>query len=281
MALMGRAFSQAQKFGVEIAIPDEAVELECGNLPCRVRLATGERVQARSVVISTGARYRRLAVERLEQFEGTSVHYWASPLEADLVAGYDVALVGGGNSAGQATVFIAGRARRVTLVARRALSETMSQYLIERINSLANVDLVIGGQVCALDGLNGELEAVTLRTHEGKETRHAARYLFSFIGAEPNTDWLRSSGILLDERGFVLSGDLAGADRFPLETSRRGVFAVGDVRSGSVKRVASSVGDGAQAVAAIHRYLAAQREDDGQSLPVNAAERKLVQILAS
>src|SRR3954467_8256017 len=123
MALMGRAFSQAQKFGVEMAIPDEAVRLECGNDPCHLQLSTGERVQARSVVLATGARYRRLGVERLEEFEGTSVHYWASPLEADLAANQDVALVGGGNSAGQATVFLAGRARHVTMVARRPLSQ--------------------------------------------------------------------------------------------------------------------------------------------------------------
>ena len=268
MALMGRAFSQAQKFGVEMAIPDEAVQLECGNLPCRVQLATSELVQARSVVIATGARYRRLAVERLDEFEGTSVHYWASALEADLASGHDVALIGGGNSAGQATVFLATRARRVTLLARRPLSQTMSQYLIERIASLANVEVVLGSEVCALEGSNGQLERVTLRTGDGEETRHAFRYLFSFIGADPNTDWLQGCGIELDERGFVVSGDTAVGDRFPLETSRRGVFAVGDVRSGSVKRVASSVGDGAQAVAAIHRYLAAQMEQGGEILPV-------------
>src|SRR5438477_4847950 len=124
MALMGRAFSQAQKFGVEMAIPDEAVKLECGNDPCHVQLRTGERIQARSVVIATGARYRRLDVERLEEFEGSSVHYWASPLEANLAADEEVALVGGGNSAGQATVFLATRAKRVTLIARRPLGET-------------------------------------------------------------------------------------------------------------------------------------------------------------
>jgi thioredoxin reductase (NADPH) len=257
MALMGRAFSQAQKFGVEMAIPDEAVRLECGNDPCHLLLSTGERVQARSVVVATGARYRRLGVEGLEQFEGSSVHYWASPLEADLASGQEVALVGGGNSAGQATVFLASRARRVTLVARRPLSQTMSQYLVERIEGLPNVDVVIGCEVAALDGQPGELEAVTIRERaSGNEVRRAARFLFSFIGAEPNTDWLQSSGIKLDQRGFVLTGEEAGPDRFPLETSRRGVFAVGDVRSTSVKRVAASVGDGAQVVAAIHRYLA-------------------------
>ena len=267
MALMGRAFSQAQKFGVEIAIPDEAVRLECGNDPCRLQLATGERVQARAVVVATGARYRRLGVERLEDFEGKSVHYWASPLEADLAAGHHVALVGGGNSAGQATVFLAGRAGRVTLIARRPLAETMSQYLIERIESLPNVDVVIGCEVTKLDGASGALEGVTVRERgSGKEIREPVRFLFSFIGAEPNTDWLQSSGIMLDDHGFVQTGSAVGAD-FALETSRSGVFAVGDVRSGSVKRVAASVGDGAQVVAAIHQYLAVPRPSpDGGSI---------------
>jgi thioredoxin reductase (NADPH) len=268
MALMGRAFSQAQKFGVEIAIPDEAVKLECGNDPCQIRLATGERIQARSVVLATGARYRRLGVERLDEFEGASVHYWASPLEADLCRDAEVALVGGGNSAGQATVFLAGRARRVTLIARRPLSETMSRYLIDRIESLPNVDVVIGCEVDALEGANGQLEAITCKNRAtGTETRRTVRYLFSFIGAEPNTDWLQSSGIKLDGRGFVLTGDELGDDRLPLETSRRGVFAVGDVRACSVKRVAASVGDGAQVVAAIHAYLAKQEAAPAMAMP--------------
>jgi thioredoxin reductase (NADPH) len=258
MALMGRAFSQAQKFGVEVAIPDEAVKLECGNRPCHLLLATGERVKARSIVIATGARYRRLAVARLDEFEGSSVHYWASPLEAELAADQDVTLVGGGNSAGQATVFLASRARHVTLVARRPLAATMSRYLIDRIEGLANVDVVTGCEISRLEGAPGALEAVTVEDRAtGDENRHPARLLFSFIGAEPNTDWLRDSGITLDKRAFVLTGEEAGEDRLPLETSRRGVFAVGDVRSTSVKRVAASVGDGAQAVAAIHKYLGA------------------------
>jgi thioredoxin reductase (NADPH) len=257
MALMGRAYSQAQKFGVELAIPDEAVRLECGNDPCHVLLATGERIQARSVVLATGARYRRLEVDRLEQFEGSCVHYWASPLEADLCADQEVALVGGGNSAGQATVFLAARSKQVTLVARRPLSETMSKYLVERIESLPNVEVVIGCEISSLDGKPGELEAITVRERSsGNDLKFPARFLFSFIGAEPNTDWLQSSGIKLDNRGFVLTGQALGDDRFPLETSRRGIFAIGDVRSGSVKRVAASVGDGAQVVAAIHGYLA-------------------------
>ena len=261
MALMGRAFSQAQKFGAEIAIPDEVVRLECGHDPCRLMLANGEKVQARSVVIATGARYRRLAVDRLHEFEGTSVHYWASPLEGDLVAGEEVMLVGGGNSAGQATVFLATRAKKVTLVARRPLEATMSQYLVDRIRGLPNVDVVVGAEVTALEGHDGKLNSVQLRDRESNaKSNFDASHLFSFIGAEPNTDWLSSSGLQLDKGGFVLTGGQAGDDRFPLETSRRGVFAVGDVRSGSVKRVASSVGDGAQVVAAIHSYLAAEAE---------------------
>jgi len=261
MALMGRAFSQAQKFGVEIAIPDEAVKLECGNDPCRLDLTTGEVVKARSVVIATGAQYRRLGVDRLEEFEGSSVHYWASPLEADLAAGHDVVLVGGGNSAGQATVFLAGRARRVTVVARRPLSATMSQYLIDRIAAQPNVEVIAGCEITELQGSNGVLDRVGWIDHStGVCTERPARFLFSFIGAEPNTDWLASSGLKRDARGFVLTGEEAGDDRFPLETSRRGIFAIGDVRSGSVKRVAAAVGDGAQVVAAIHGYLARVRE---------------------
>jgi thioredoxin reductase (NADPH) len=261
MALMGRAFSQAQKFGVEIAIPDEAVKLECGNDPCHIQLATGERVQAKAIVLATGARYRRLGVDRLAEFEGASVHYWASPLEADLCANQDVALVGGGNSAGQATVFLASRARHVTLIARRPLSQTMSQYLIERIEAQPNIDVVIGCEISELTGSEGALSEVSwINRTSGAIDKRPIRYLFSFIGAEPNTDWLRSSGIKLDDRGFVLTGDDVGDDRLPLETSRHGIFAVGDVRACSVKRVAASVGDGAQVVAAIHGYLAKRQE---------------------
>jgi thioredoxin reductase (NADPH) len=261
MALMGRAFSQAQKFGVEVLIPDEAVKLECGNDPCRLELLTGEVIKARSVVIATGAQYRRLGVERLEEFEGASVHYWASPLEGDLAAGHDVVLVGGGNSAGQATVYLASRARRVTMIARRPLSATMSQYLIDRIAAQPNVEVIAGCEITELVGSNGVLERVGWVEHpSGTRTERPARFLFSFIGAEPNTDWLASSGLKRDARGFVLTGDEVGEGRLPLETSRRGIFAVGDVRSCSVKRVAAAVGDGAQVVAAIHAYLAQARE---------------------
>jgi thioredoxin reductase (NADPH) len=258
MALMGRAYNQARKFGVETAIPDEAVALACPGDQARLALANGETVRARAVVLATGARYRRLDVARLEEFEGSTVHYWASPLEAKLAAGQEVALVGGGNSAGQAVVFLAGHAARVTLIARRPLSETMSAYLVERICGLGNVEVVTGAEVTALAGSAGVLQSIAVRCRaDGNESRHPVAHLFLFIGADPNTDWLAESGLALDPRGFVLTGAEAGEGRLPLETSWRGVFAVGDVRAGSVKRVASAVGDGAQVVASLHAYLAA------------------------
>jgi thioredoxin reductase (NADPH) len=261
MALMGRAYSQAQKFGVEMAIPDEALKLECGNDPLRLTLANGERVRARAAVIATGARYRRLGVPGLEDYEGSSVHYWATPMEGQLCAGEAVALVGGGNSAGQAVVFLASQALRVTMIVRKPLAATMSAYLIERIEQLPNVEVVEGAEIVALDGAGGQVSAIAWRDlASGAETRAPVSQLFSFIGAEPNTDWLLASGLKVDARGFVCTGGDAGAERLPLETSRRGVFAVGDVRAGSVKRVAAAVGDGAQVVASIHAYLARATE---------------------
>ena len=267
MALMGRAFSQAQKFGVEIAIPEEAVSLECGTDFRIVRMANGEVVRSRSVVLAMGARYRRLDVANLDHFEGASVHYWASPLEADLAAGETVVLVGGGNSAGQATAFLATRASQVIVVARRPLEQTMSAYLIERITGLPNVEVVVGSEISALAGEGDRLSELALRDRADGSTRSIpTRHLFLFIGAEPNTDWLAGSNVALDERGFVVTG----AGRLAHESSCAGVFAVGDVRSGSVKRVASSVGDGAQVVAAIHQYLAAE---NAVAQPLVAATR--------
>jgi thioredoxin reductase (NADPH) len=259
MALMGRAYSQAQKFGVEMAIPDEAAALETGapGQPLGIRLANGERVRARSVVLATRARYRRPDVARLDEFEGASVHYWASPLEGQLCQHEEVALVGGGNSAGQATVFLAGNAKRVTLLCRRPVAETMSAYLVERIAGLDNVEVISGAMVSALEGSDGALDALRWRLRGSEEEqRREIRHLFLFIGADPNTDWLKSCGMEVDERGFVQTGSSCTIGRLPLETSQPGVFAIGDVRAGSVKRVAAAVGDGAQVVAALHRYLA-------------------------
>lgn len=270
MALMGRAYNQAQKFGVQMAIPDEAVALECGLDPLHLRLVSGERVRTRSVVIATGATYRRLAVEGLDQFEAASVHYWASPMEGNLCAGEEVVLVGGGNSAGQAVVFLAGQAKKVWLLVRKPLEATMSHYLIERIREQPNVEVVTGVEVSRLEGEAGRLSRVCWRKlASGEEGCSDVGHLFSFIGADPNTDWLASAGIDRDPRGFLLTGAEAGAGRLALETSRRGVFAVGDVRASSVKRVAASVGDGAQVVALLHAWLA---DHPAEQLSVKAVQ---------
>lgn len=253
MALMARAYNQAQKFGVEMAIPDEALQLhhEDGNFV--LDLSYQEHVRARSVIIATGARYRRLSLENLSEFEGSSVHYWASPLEARLCAAQEVALVGAGNSAGQAAVYLAGHAAKVWLLARRPLEATMSRYLIDRIAAQPNIEVLTQTQVTVLEGSGGALGAIRWRNGAGEETQKPIQHLFLFIGADPNTDWLAQSGVRLCEKGFVAT-ELAR--HHPLETSMPGVFAIGDVRSGSIKRVASAVGEGAQVVAKLHSYLA-------------------------
>jgi thioredoxin reductase (NADPH) len=260
MALMARAYNQAQKFGAEMAIPDEATSLTAqdgGVAPFTLNLHVGERVHARSVVLATGARYRRLDIDNLDAFEASSVHYWASPIEAKLCADQEVALVGAGNSAGQAVVYLASQGVKVRMLVRRDLAETMSRYLVDRIRGLSNVEVVTGATVSGLEGQNGILQAVRWRLRTGgEEITRPIRHLFLFIGAEPNTDWLSGSGIALDNKGFVLTGDEAGGGRHPLETTRRGVFAIGDVRAKSTKRVAAAVGEGAQVVAALHAFLA-------------------------
>jgi thioredoxin reductase (NADPH) len=259
MALMARAYNQAQKFGAELAIPDEATSLAAGaDGAFTMNLQIGERVRARSVVIACGARYRRLDVADLDAFEASSVHYWASPIEAKLCARQEVALVGAGNSAGQAVVYLASQGVKVWLLARRDLAATMSRYLVERIGGLANVEVVTGATVSGLEGRDGVLESVRWRVGaRGEDVRRPIRHLFLFIGAQPNTDWLQGSGVAVDAKGFIRTGEDAGGGRHVLETSRRGVFAIGDVRAQSVKRVAAAVGEGAQVVAALHAYLAA------------------------
>src|SRR5262245_49209608 len=260
MALMGRAYTQAQKFGADMTIPVEVRGLACPHTSEHgrfvLKLANNERATARSVVIASGALYRRLGIANLDANEGSCVHYWASPLEGKLCAGQEVALVGGGNSAGQAVVYLASLVSKVWLIIRGPdLNASMSRYLVDRITGLPNVEVVTRAQVSGLDGNNGTLEQIRWRV-KGEEVQRAIRHLFLFIGAEPNTDWLSQSGIALDPKGFVLTGDMVGSDRHPLETSRRGVFAIGDARAGSIKRVAASVGEGAQVVATLHAYLA-------------------------
>jgi thioredoxin reductase (NADPH) len=275
LALAGRAFNQALKFGAEIAIPLEVARLECGGPeraradPLRLHLTDGRAVGARTVVVASGARYRRPDIPNVSIFERAGVSYWASPVEAKLCEGEEVALVGGGNSAGQAVVFLAPKVKRLHLVVRReGLEATMSRYLIDRIAALPNVDLHIGKEVVALEGDQTEgLTAAVIRKRSSGAT-HACplRHLFLFIGAEPNAGWLQNCAAV-DDKGFVLTGLACpgGASSrrraaLPLETSVPGVFAIGDVRAGSTKRVAAAVGEGAAVVAQIHTVLGLQSE---------------------
>lgn len=260
MALMARAYNQAQKFGVEMVIPDEAKLLGAADNMAGYRLdvGDGETLRARTVVIASGARYRRLDIANIAQFEGTSVHYWASPIEARLCRDQEVALVGAGNSAGQAAVFLASQVRKVTLLARRdSLDATMSRYLVERIVAQPNIEVLTETEVEALDGHDGNLDQLCWRNRvTGVATTRTIHHLFLFIGADPNTDWLARCDVALDAKGFVRTGPDVAPGHGPMETSRSGVFAIGDVRCGSTKRVAAAVGEGAQVVAALHAYLA-------------------------
>lgn len=263
LALMARAYNQAQKFGAEMAIPEEVVGMtedpSAGSRCYILNLAGGQTIRARAIVVASGAEYRRLDVPNLSEFEGAHVHYWASPLEAQLCAGQEVALVGAGNSAGQAAVYLASNASKVWMVVRgKSLDATMSRYLCDRIAAQPNIEVLTQTEVVALSGDNGALEKVTWRARRGgMESAHDIRHLFLLIGAAPNTDWMTQSRIERDAKGFICADAFQGAGKFPLQTNRPGIFAIGDVRSGSVKRVAASVGEGAQVVAAIHAYLAA------------------------
>ena len=257
--LTERTVIQAEKFGAHISVPAEATALERRDGHHLVRLGDGQAVAARTVVVATGARYRRLAVPRLEEFEGTGVHYAATHLEAQLCRGDPVAVVGGGNSAGQATIFLTEHTPRVSLLLRGGdLRQDMSRYLADRIDRNPRVEVLRHTEVRELVG-DGALEAVVVEDNRTSGRRRlAARALFAFIGAEPHTRWLGDQ-LALDDRGFILTGDGVGRNggRRPslLETSQPGVFAVGDVRSGSIKRVTAAAGEGAMAVRLIHEYL--------------------------
>jgi thioredoxin reductase (NADPH) len=266
-ALAGRAFTQAQKFGADIRIPIGATSLDCSRTDgaFALKLDGGEALRARSVVVASGARYRRPEIENLDTFEGRGVWYWASPVEARLCADQDVVLVGGGNSAGQAAVFLSGHARKVYMIIRGGgLGASMSRYLIERIEATPNIELMFNTEVVALEGAkdskDASLERVRWRSRlSGEDATAEIRNLFLFVGADPATGWLDGCGVTLDRGGFVVTGaqsDLnVGRPRSSLETSVPGVFAVGDVRSGSVKRVGGAIGEGAQVVAALHGFL--------------------------
>ncbi|MFL6694823.1 MAG: FAD-dependent oxidoreductase [Ramlibacter sp.] len=264
-ALTGRAFVQAQKFGARMLIPAQVASLQCdveGSRELAVTLTDGRRLRGRTVVIASGARYRRPEVPRLAEFEGNGVWYWASALEARTCMGSEVVLVGGGNSAGQAAVFLAQHAAKVHMLVRGpGLAASMSRYLIERIEATPNIELLPNAELTRLDG-NAEqgLTAVTWRNRKTNAERTTQlHHVFLFVGADPETDWLKDC-VTLDPQGFVVTGATAAAGEAPtaaLQASIPGVFAAGDVRSGSVKRVGGAIGEGAAVVSMIHQRLGA------------------------
>lgn len=267
--LAERAYAQAQKFGAAVMIANGAAELSCERMLYGVRLVGGATIPARSVIIATGARYRKPALANLEQFEGAGVYYSATSMEeAQLGDDNDVIVVGGANSAGQAAVFLAGRGRRIhVLVRSHSLATSMSRYLIRRIEETAAIQVRTRTEIVGLEG-QGHLERVEWRDGSGTVTSHDLRHVFLMTGAEASTGWLNGR-VALDANRFIKTGpdltpeDLAAAHwplaRSPhlLETSRPGVFAVGDVRSGSTKRVAAAVGEGSAAISLVHRVLTA------------------------
>ena len=267
-ALTGRAYVQAQKFGARMVIPAEAIRPDLTEVPLALRLDDGRRVKAQTVVVATGARYRRLNIPNLTDFEGRGIWYWASPIEARLCRDEEIVLVGGGNSAGQAAVFLRNFAKKIWMLVRGpSLAESMSQYLIDRICAIDNIEVLTRTEIIALYGSREkQLERVRWRNNvTGEEAEKPIRHIFLFIGAEPATAWLRDSGVALGTKNFILTGsDVApdarrsnnGSGRpLSLETSVRNVFACGDVRSGSVKRVGAAIGEGAVVGAELHAAL--------------------------
>src|SRR5437763_3978796 len=267
MDLAARATNQAQKFGAQLMVGTGARRLTCDRNPRALEIGDGQRLSARAVIIATGAEYRRLAIDGVSRFEGAGVYDAATFMEAQLCAGDEVVIVGAGNSAGQAAVFLAGAARRVHMVIRSTgLADTMSRYLIRRIEDHPAIVRNVLTEIVSLEG-NGHLERVGWRDNEtGRVETHGIRHVFTMTGAVPSTRWLGGC-LTLDAKGFIKTGpDLSpeelAAARWPLaraphllETSRPGVFAIGDVRAGSLKRVASAVGEGSIAIAAVHQVL--------------------------
>ncbi len=259
------AWFQAERFGAEIAIPRSVTKLYCERLPYVAELSDGAVVKARTIVIASGVKYRKFDSVGMERFEGVGVYYAATPMEAQLCRDEDVIIMGGGNSAGQAAVFLSRSARSVRILVRgRGLTETMSRYLIGRIEQTPNITLQAFRKVVAAEGQR-HLERVQVQdVRTGEIQTLAVRHVFVMTGADPNTSWLRGK-VALDEKGFVRTGaDLRGDDlaRWPLarapyilETNVPGVFAVGDVRSGSTKRVAAAVGEGSTSIQLVHRVL--------------------------
>jgi thioredoxin reductase (NADPH) len=267
MELTARAYAQALKFGAQVMIAKGAVRLDCRSPLYDVAIGDDATLVARAVIIASGAEYRKPSIENLGQFEGAGVYYAATQMEAQLCAGEEVFIVGGGNSAGQAAVFLASTARRVHILVRKdGLAETMSRYLIRRIEESPSIELRPHCEIVALEG-NGHLERVHWRDRKtGAAATSNIEHIFIMAGAVPNTDWLHRC-VAVDDKGFVKTGPDISKDElsdagwslprppYLLETSRPGVFAVGDVRAGNIKRVASAVGEGSIAISFVHRLL--------------------------
>lgn len=265
-ALTGRGYAQAQKFGVDILIPARVSMLECERAGLQrellLLLTDGRVIRARTVVVATGALYRRPTLPALAAFEGRGVWYWASPVEGNACKATEVVLVGGGNSAGQAAVFLSRFASRVHVLVRGAgLASSMSSYLIERLQAIANICIHPHSELTSLRGDgDGQLAGVVWRDRvSGQEHAHAIRNVFLFVGADPETDWLAGCSVALDDKGFVVTGRASATHGFrragALESSVPGVFAVGDVRAGSTKRIGAAIGEGAAVVSQIHEFL--------------------------
>lgn len=261
-ALAGRAQVQAQKFGAVLAAPFAAQRLCCQQRPYRIFLESGDAVRAKTVVIASGARYRNISVDNLDKYEGQNVHYAATAIEARLCGGSEVVVIGGGNSAGQAAVFLSQHADHVHMLVRGPeLAASMSDYLVGRIHASPKITLYQNTELCEIDGDEYLQKAAWRHRETGEITRRDVAHIFVMIGAAPNTDWLDGC-LALDEKGFVLTGKSAEAcsecahEPYVFEASERGIFAVGDVRAESVKRVASGVGEGSVCVSDIHKALA-------------------------
>jgi thioredoxin reductase (NADPH) len=266
-ALAGRAYSQVQKFGAQVMIAKSAKRLTCDRKPYAIEISDGPPIPARSIVIATGAQYRRLELENLSEFEGAGIYYGATFVESQVCAGEEVVIVGGGNSAGQAAVFLAATAKRVYVLVRSGgLADTMSRYLVRRIEETSSITVCPHTEITKLEGRD-HLERVYWRNNKtGSVSTYNIRHVFLMTGAVPNTRWLQGC-VVLDQKGFIKTGpDLSREELlsahwplsrppYLLETSLPGVFAVGDVRAGNVKRVASAVGEGSIAISFVHQVL--------------------------
>ncbi|RFC37017.1 MAG: thioredoxin reductase (NADPH) [Candidatus Nitrotoga sp. LAW] len=285
-ALAGRAYVQALKFGAEMVVPVEVMSLDCTRFPRALQLDCGGQVLAKTVVIATGAKYRRPGIPELEKYEGRGIYYWASPIEAALCGQEEVVLVGGGNAAGQAIVFLASHAAHVHHLIRGSdLAKSMSKYLIDRIGMLANVTLYTESEIVGIEGCDEGVNSVQWHNRkDGSKQTKSIQRIFLFVGADPNTDWLENCGVNVNDKGFVCTGiDLPPTDDtrlthlkndhhpLPLETSVPGVFAIGDARASSTKRVAAAVGEGAAVVAQVHAWLASH-----ETVPAQATEHDVL-----